>query len=59
MVRAAGDSGSTGLRYTRGSSAGLLVVRTLEKGKVLLCASTLEARELDFDPAETLCAQVR
>lgn len=59
VVRAVGDPGSTGVRYTRGSSAGLLVVRTLESGKVLLCASTPEASELDFDPAETLCAQVR
>jgi hypothetical protein len=59
VVRASGAIEATTLRYTRPTAAGLLSVRTLENGVLLLCASTPSAGEEDLEAAETLCEGVR
>lgn len=59
VVRGTGSADSSAIRYTRPLAAGLLLVRTLEDGALLLCASTLSAEEEDLDAAERLCAGVR
>ena len=59
VVRGAGAGDSTMVRYTRSSVAGLLLVRILENGALLLCASTPEAELDDLEAAENLCAAVR
>lgn len=59
VVRADGAGDSTRVRYTRLLAAGLLSVRVLENGALLLCASTPEAEPEDFEAAENLCAAVR
>lgn len=59
VARASGGVDATTVRYIRTSAEGLLTVRTLENGVLLLCASTPEAGHDDLEPADTLCAAVR
>jgi len=59
VVRGGGAVDSTTVRYSRASALGLLTVRTLENGALLLCASTPEAKQDELDSADTLCAAVR
>jgi hypothetical protein len=59
VVRGAGAADSTTVRYTKPSAAGLLAVRTLENGVLLLCASTPEAALEELEAAESLCSAVR
>ncbi len=60
IVRAASALDSLSVRFAKPpSSMGLLVVRTLENGALLLCGSTPHAAVADLDPAEALCAGVR
>lgn len=59
VVRASGAADSTLVRYSRPPKSGLLVVRTLEGGAQLFCASTPSAESSELDAAESLCAGVR
>lgn len=48
------------VRYAKADAPeGLLAVRTLEPGVVLLCASTVAAEADELDAAQTLCSGVR
>ena len=46
------------IRYTKGDTIGLLVVRPLEGGALLLCASAPAATPDELDASEALCGQV-
>jgi hypothetical protein len=59
VAQAAGAAQSCSLRYRKGVAEGLLCVRTLETGLLLLCASTPAADGADLDAAQTLCAGAR
>ncbi len=58
VVRAGNAVDSTTVRYTK-PAPGLLTVRTLENGGLLLCASTPDATQEELDDAEALCGKVR
>lgn len=59
VVRASGSVEATTVRYAKPSGSGLLAVRSLENGALLLCASTPKAEAGELDTAEALCSGVR
>lgn len=58
VLHAGGAVDSTTVRFTK-PAPGLLTVRTLENGALLLCASTAQAEADELDAADTLCGSVR
>ena len=58
-VTAAVSSDEAVVRYAKAASSGLLQVRTLENGVLLLCASTPQAGPGELEAAQALCTGVR
>ena len=58
VVRAGGTIDAIGVRYTR-PAPGMLTVRTLEYGALLLCASSPGVVPEELDALDALCTGVR
>jgi len=54
-----GAADSRVLRYSREGRGGLLVVRTLEPGVLLLCATTPEVAPEELEATQALCGKAR
>ena len=60
VTHANGTPMTTSVRFSKPDAPeGLLTVRTLDPGVVLLCASTSEAEASELEAAQTLCGAVR
>lgn len=59
VVSAASSEDSVRVRYTRGATSGLLLVRPLDEKALLLCATLAVATPAEIDAAESMCGQTR